>query len=192
MSAFPWLARYRITASISVYVDWLSIHQCDILKPENLCQRVFMGQSLRLATSIAVLPESNALETTGRITELLRLEQTSKIIYSNPSPSPPYTLTSQCHISPFLEHLQGRWLHHLPGQPVPTHYHSSWENLRKENLRKFSPQPPGKRDLSQPPRRALSILMNESSPVESKSCLSHRSVSAHVRGAGCSWIEISY
>ena len=24
----------------------------------------------------------------------------------------------QCHISTVLEHLQGRWFHHLPGQPL--------------------------------------------------------------------------
>ena len=24
----------------------------------------------------------------------------------------------------FLEHLQGWWLHHLPGQPIPVPYHS--------------------------------------------------------------------
>jgi len=31
----------------------------------------------------------------------------------------------RCHICPFLEHLQGWWLHHLPGQP----HHSSWEKI---------------------------------------------------------------
>ena len=35
----------------------------------------------------------------------------------------------QCHISTFLEHLQGWWLHHLPGQPVPLHHHSFWEEI---------------------------------------------------------------
>ena len=25
----------------------------------------------------------------------------------------------KCHICMFFEHLQGRWLHHFPGQPVP-------------------------------------------------------------------------
>ena len=33
----------------------------------------------------------------------------------------------QCHIHTALEHLQGWWLHHLPGQPVPLPHHSYWE-----------------------------------------------------------------
>ena len=33
----------------------------------------------------------------------------------------------QYHISMVLEHLQGWWLHQLPGQPVPVHHHSFWK-----------------------------------------------------------------
>ena len=35
----------------------------------------------------------------------------------------PTNHVSQCHISAFLEHLQGWWLDHHPGQPVPLHHH---------------------------------------------------------------------
>lgn len=56
-----------------------------------------------------------------RITDSLRLEKTSKIITSNLQPIPPMPTKHipQCHISTFLEYLQGRWLQHLPGQPLP-------------------------------------------------------------------------
>jgi len=36
-----------------------------------------------------------------------------------------WSATSTC----FFEHLQGRWLHHLPGQPVPTLDHSFSEEI---------------------------------------------------------------
>ena len=56
-----------------------------------------------------------------RIIESLRMKKTAKIIQSNHQPIP--TMASdcvpQCHINTFLEQLQGLWLHHFPGQPVP-------------------------------------------------------------------------
>ena len=36
----------------------------------------------------------------------------------------PMDQVPQGHISKFLESLQGRWLHHLPGEPVPVPDHS--------------------------------------------------------------------
>jgi len=33
------------------------------------------------------------------------------------------------HIHPFLKDLQGWWPHHLPGEPVPMHHHSFWEEF---------------------------------------------------------------
>ena len=61
-----------------------------------------------------------------RIKESLRLEKTSKIIRSNHQPTPPCLLNHipKCHIYTFFEHLQGWWLHHCPGQPVPMPDHS--------------------------------------------------------------------
>jgi len=35
----------------------------------------------------------------------------------------------QRHTSTVLDHLQEWWLHHLPGQPVPIHQHSFWEEM---------------------------------------------------------------
>lgn len=51
------------------------------------------------------------------IKEALRLEKTSKILKSNPNPPlpGPRNHVPKCHISVFLEHLQGWRLHHLPG-----------------------------------------------------------------------------
>jgi len=52
-----------------------------------------------------------------KIIESVRLEETAKIIQANHQ----VTLTvhvPQCHIHTSLKHLQGRWLHHLPGQPA--------------------------------------------------------------------------
>jgi len=53
---------------------------------------------------------------------------------------PPILLTDhipQCHISMVLEHLQGWWHHHRPGQPVPLHHHSYWE----ETFLNIQPEP---------------------------------------------------
>jgi len=36
---------------------------------------------------------------------------------------------SQCRSHVALEHLQVRWLHHLPGQPVSVPHHSLWEEV---------------------------------------------------------------
>ena len=47
---------------------------------------------------------------------------------SNPTvnPTPPCLLNHipKCHICMFFEHLQGWWLYHLPGQPIPMLDHS--------------------------------------------------------------------
>jgi len=66
-----------------------------------------------------------------RIIESLRLEKTSKTIQSNSQPIPtmPTNHVPQFHFCPFLEHLQGWWLHHLPGQPVPMPHHSCREEM---------------------------------------------------------------
>ena len=34
-----------------------------------------------------------------------------------------------CYIYTLLEQLQGRWLHHLPGQPIPMYHYSFWEEI---------------------------------------------------------------
>jgi len=56
-----------------------------------------------------------------RIIESLRLERAPRSLSPTVIPPPPCPLTHipQCHIYPALEHLQGWWLHHLHGQPVP-------------------------------------------------------------------------
>jgi len=41
----------------------------------------------------------------------------------------PTNHVSQCHIHTVFEHLQGQWLHHLPGQPIPIHHHSFSEEI---------------------------------------------------------------
>lgn len=43
----------------------------------------------------------------------------------------------RCHIATVLEHLQGRGLHHLPGQPVSKHHHS----FREEVVSNTQPEP---------------------------------------------------
>lgn len=66
-----------------------------------------------------------------RIIESLRLE-TTKITQSNKhDPSPPWPLNHvpQWHIYMFLQHLHGRWLYHLLGQPVPIPHHSFWDEI---------------------------------------------------------------
>ena len=66
-----------------------------------------------------------------RIMESLRLEKTTEITQSNhqPIPTMPTNHVPQCHIYTFLEHHQGKWLHHLPGQPVPVPHHSFCEQF---------------------------------------------------------------
>jgi len=64
-------------------------------------------------------------------TELLQLKKTTRIIWSShwSTTTMPTKHVPQCHICPLVEHLQGWWLHHLTGQPVPVHYHSSSEEI---------------------------------------------------------------
>ena len=50
----------------------------------------------------------------------------------------------------FFEHLQGRWLHHLPGQSIPTPDHSL-----REGFPNIQPEPP----LAQLEAKHLSIYM---------------------------------
>jgi len=47
----------------------------------------------------------------------------------NSSPPCPLIHIHKFHIYTFLERLQGWWLHHLPGQPVPILHHSLWEYI---------------------------------------------------------------
>ena len=56
-----------------------------------------------------------------RIIRSRRLEKTSKIPKTNP-PAMPNDHVTMRHIPAVLEHLQGRGLHHLPGQPLPMHH----------------------------------------------------------------------
>ena len=69
-----------------------------------------------------------------RVKEPLRLEKTSKFIQPNQQPITPCPLpmAPQCHIHTAPEHLQGQWLHHLPGQPVPLPHCSCWEGIQPE------------------------------------------------------------
>lgn len=57
---------------------------------------------------------------------IIEVGKTSKTMYSNHQPMPVTALVhvAQCDICPFLENLQGWWLHHLPGQPVPIPHQS--------------------------------------------------------------------
>ena len=75
-----------------------------------------------------------------RIIESLRLEKTSKIIQPNhqPIPTMPLSHFPQCHIHTVLEHLQGWWLYHLSGQPVPMYYQSFGEEI----FPNIQPEPP--------------------------------------------------
>ena len=47
------------------------------------------------------------------------------------------TALLRSHIHMTLEHIQGRWLHHLPGQPVPLPHRSYWEEI----LPNIQPEP---------------------------------------------------
>jgi len=70
-------------------------------------------------------------ELNHRITESLRFKKISEIIQPAISSPPPCLLNHvpQCHISTFLKNLQGQWLHHLPGQPMPMVHYSFWEEV---------------------------------------------------------------
>ena len=49
-------------------------------------------------------------------------------------PDIPTNHVPQCHIDPFLDHLQGCWPHNLPGQLMSVQHHSFWEEIKlKEN-----------------------------------------------------------
>lgn len=53
-----------------------------------------------------------------RITKPLRLELRSPSPTTSPSQPCPLTYIPRCHIARVLKHLKGRWLHHIPAQPV--------------------------------------------------------------------------
>lgn len=58
----------------------------------------------------------------GVITESTGLEKLFKLIQSDRSPAlprPPLTRVTAGLVHMLCEHLQGRWFHHCPGQPVP-------------------------------------------------------------------------
>ena len=64
------------------------------------------------------------------IIESLRLERPLRSL--SPTINPYLTTLDhvpQCHIYPFHVPLQGWWLHHFPGQPVPILHHSFWEEI---------------------------------------------------------------
>ena len=56
----------------------------------------------------------------------------------------------------FLEHLQGQWLHHLPGQPIPMPDHS----FREEIFPNIQPEPP-LAQLQAIPFRSISTYAGE-------------------------------
>jgi len=55
------------------------------------------------------------------IIELLKLEKILKIIKSNypNSNHPPLNHVPEHHIQMVFKHIQGWWLNHLPGEPIP-------------------------------------------------------------------------
>jgi len=63
--------------------------------------------------------------------ESLRLERLLGSSSPAFSPSPPILPAHPhcCHIHTVLQHLCGRWLHHLHRQPVPQHHRSCWEEI---------------------------------------------------------------
>jgi len=50
---------------------------------------------------------------------------------SSPTISPSMSTNHilKCRIYTLLEHLQGQWFNHLPGQPIPMPHHSFWEEI---------------------------------------------------------------
>ena len=76
-----------------------------------------------------------------RIIEWLGLKGTSRIIklylpshHRRQGRQPPYLIrdqAAQCLTQPGLEHLQGRGIHNLSGQPVPAPHHSHSKELKK-------------------------------------------------------------
>ena len=80
------------------------------MKTEHLIHRFLEGEGW-LWSSVRRQSRSTQLSTGNhRITEPLRLEKTTKIIQSDHQPIPtiPTDHVPKCHISTFLEHLQGR------------------------------------------------------------------------------------
>jgi len=59
-----------------------------------------------------------------------RITKVGKDLSSNHQPisTIPIKHISQRHSSVFLEHLQGQWNHHYPGQTIPEHNCSFWED----------------------------------------------------------------
>ena len=78
-----------------------------------------------------------------RITERPGLEGTPRIMklqppYHRQGHQPPHLILEQAAqgcIQPGLEHLQGRGIHSLSGQPVPAPHHSHSEELWREKAR---------------------------------------------------------
>jgi len=97
------------------------------------------------------------------IIETLQLEKSTKITKSNPKPSMlcPPNHVPQCHINSFLEHLQGQWLRHFPGQSVPLPHYSEKKFFLIFNLN-LRPLPlillllPGRRGWPSPHHNLLS------------------------------------
>jgi len=98
-----WLVIF-IKKNIGVNLKWLSggCHHTYAKAPE-------VGWHINTARLAEVPPPHTHI---NRIIELLRLEKTTKIIQSNRQPilSMPTDRVPQCHIYPFLEHLQCQWL----------------------------------------------------------------------------------
>jgi len=71
---------------------------------------------------------------------IIKVGKFSNVIQSNSQPTPVNTLghVPQCHIYSFLKHLQGRWLHCLPGQAVPLPHHTFGEEI----FPNIQPEPP--------------------------------------------------
>ena len=120
---------------------WLSLGFCSALL--LLCYRMPVGIFWRMkvwghCTPRSVLQCMLCVEATSktqqgkgrnhRITESLRLKKTTNIKSNSQSiPIMPTNHISRCHIYPFLENFQGRWLPHLPVQRMSVHHHSFWE-----------------------------------------------------------------
>ena len=77
----------------------------------------------------------------NRSHRIIRLEKTLKIIESTVKltlPSLPLNHVLKCHIYTVSKYLQGWWLHHFPGQPVPMLDHP----LSEEIFPNIQPKPP--------------------------------------------------
>ena len=91
------------------------------------------------AAGVSVMDENNSLCTrfsankkstwhlcSNRIIELLRLEKTLKVIESNcnltnypNSNNPPLNHVPEHHIQTVFKHIQGWWINHIRGEPIP-------------------------------------------------------------------------